>query len=115
MSTELLCSPAGLRQLKAVVAAAVTAHAPVVLPSGLVAVPLNSEEAGIETAFCFEAECIAVDKATGQAWTGGQKIYWNDTAKNFTTADSGNTVCGYALQPAASADDRGHIHLTPKA
>lgn len=115
MKTEILCASTGLRQLKAAMAAAVVAHDIVVLPSGLVAVAMDSAEAGAVNLYSHEVECLAVDKTAAQAWTGGQSVYWNDAAKEVTTVASGNTLCGYAVSPAASADVRGQIQLTNNA
>jgi predicted RecA/RadA family phage recombinase len=112
MKTEILCSSTGLRQIRAAHTAATLAHEPVLL-SGLVAIPMVNEDADVENVFSIEAEALAVDKAAGQAWAGGAKIYWNNTAKNFTTTASGNTLCGRVIKPAASDDTRGHIQLNP--
>jgi predicted RecA/RadA family phage recombinase len=38
-----------------------------------------------------------VPKATGTAWTEGATIYWDNTAKNFTTVSTSNTKAGVAL------------------
>lgn len=113
MSTEILCSSPGLRQVRAAHNAATVAHVPVILAAGLLGIPMTSEDADIENVFSIEAEALAVPKATGQVWTGGAKVYWNNTAKNFTTTASGNTLCGRVITPAASADDRGQIQLNP--
>lgn len=115
MKTEILSTSTGSRQLKAVMAAAVVAHDPVILPSGLVAIATNSAEAGAENVYNYEVECLVVDKVAAQSWTGGEKVYWNAAAENFTTAASGNVLCGYVIQPAASADVRGQIQLTNNA
>ena len=50
-------------------------------------------------------------KATGQAWTQGALVYWDDTNKNFTTTASGNTLAGYIWEPAASGDTVGYVKL----
>ena len=52
-----------------------------------------------------------VPKATGQAWTQGDKVYWDDTNKNFTTTASGNTLIGYIAAAAASADTTGLVNI----
>lgn len=46
-------------------------------------------------------EGLAVGVITGvkpgsQAWTEGAKIYWDDSAKKFTTTAGGNTLVGVA-------------------
>ncbi len=51
-------------------------------------------------------------KATGTAWTAGQILYWDNTAKNVTTVSSGNTKIGYAVAAALSADTVGTVILT---
>jgi len=47
-------------------------------------------------------------KATG-AWTEGQKINWDNTAKKFTTG--AGTLVGIAAQAAASGDTTGQVRL----
>ncbi|PRX27769.1 Predicted phage recombinase, RecA/RadA family [Meinhardsimonia xiamenensis] len=37
-------------------------------------------------------------KAPSQAWTQGAKVYWDDTAKQCTTAATGNTLIGAATR-----------------
>jgi len=55
-------------------------------------------------------------KATGQAWTEGAALYWDDTNKNCTTTSSGNTAIGTAVKVAgqampATADTQGYVFL----
>ena len=45
-----------------------------------------------------------VPKATGQTWTAGQNLYWDNTAKNFTTTSTSNTLVGIAANAQASGD-----------
>ena len=54
---------------------------------------------------------FVVPKATGQAWTEGVKLYWDNTAFNFTTTSTSNTLCGYAVAAALSADTTGTVLL----
>ena len=49
-------------------------------------------------------------KATG-AVTVGQKLYWDDTNKVFTTTVGTNTLQGVAVQAAASGDATVRIAL----
>ena len=45
----------------------------------------------------------SVDKADSQAWTIGQKVYFDDSAKVFTTAaTSGNAAAGVAVEAVAA-------------
>lgn len=53
----------------------------------------------------------ACPKATGQAWAQGALLYWDNTAKNFTTTVSTNTLAGHAESAALSADTTGAIRL----
>lgn len=52
-------------------------------------------------------------KAASQAWTQGQKVYWDDTAKVFTTTASGNTLAGVAVLAVAggAGDTTGTVRL----
>lgn len=62
----------------------------------------------------FEGMVIGVftlPKATGQAWTEGAKVYWDNTAKNFTTTSTSNTLAGVAVAAAASGDTTGSVRL----
>lgn len=55
---------------------------------------------------------IDVPKATGQSWTQGVKLYWDNTAKNLTTTATDNTLVGAAAQAQASGDTVGRALLT---
>lgn len=50
-------------------------------------------------------------KATGEAWTVGLKLYWDDTAKKVTSTASGNTLIGAAGASAQTADTTGLVIL----
>lgn len=52
-----------------------------------------------------------VAKATGAGWSVGDAIYWDDSAKKFTTTSSGNTKAGVAVLTAASGDTTGRVRL----
>lgn len=56
-------------------------------------------------------------KNTGEAWTEGALVYWDDTAKNVTTTATGNLLIGVAVEAALSADALGEVLLraAPKA
>lgn len=51
-------------------------------------------------------------KATGAAWTIGQRLYWDDTAKNMTGTASTNKLVGIAVLAAASGDTVGIVRLS---
>jgi predicted RecA/RadA family phage recombinase len=52
-------------------------------------------------------------KVGTQAWTAGDKIYWDDTNKQTTKTATGNTLIGVALEAVAGgADDTtGRVRL----
>jgi predicted RecA/RadA family phage recombinase len=58
-------------------------------------------------------------KATGQAWTQGARIYWDDAAKNCTTTVATNKLIGVAVPVTgstglglAAGDTVGRVKLT---
>jgi predicted RecA/RadA family phage recombinase len=52
-----------------------------------------------------------VAKTSAQAWTAGAAIYWDDTAKLFTSVVGTNTKVGVALLDAANPSDIGRVRL----
>lgn len=52
-----------------------------------------------------------VPKATGQTWSEGAKLYWDNGAGKFTTTSGGNTLAGVAVADAASGDATGQMRL----
>lgn len=52
-----------------------------------------------------------VAKVSAQAWAVGDAIYWDDTAKNFTTVSSGNTKAGVATAIATNPTPTGYLRL----
>ena len=89
---------------------ATTAKVPHVF-NGKVWFPLNTALANDKNEFVFQSEASGAAKATGEAWTPGGSLYWNDTTKVFTTTAGGNTLCGKAIQPALSGDTVSPIIL----
>lgn len=51
-------------------------------------------------------------KLAGAAWTQGQRLYWDDTAKNVTGTVATNKLIGVAAAAAASGDTVGSVLLT---
>jgi predicted RecA/RadA family phage recombinase len=41
----------------------------------------------------------------------GDRVYWNDTAKNFTTTSAGNTLAGVAVAAAVNPSGTGRLRL----
>lgn len=50
-------------------------------------------------------------KATGEAWTVGAKIYWDNTNRRTTTTASGNTLIGVAMLAAIAGATVGRVRL----
>jgi predicted RecA/RadA family phage recombinase len=50
-----------------------------------------------------------VVKAAGTAWTARQTIYWDNSAGNFTTVSTSNTLVGEAAADATSAAVLGDV------
>jgi predicted RecA/RadA family phage recombinase len=61
----------------------------------------------------FDTEGVhELAKETGTAWTQGQKLYWDDTAKLITHTATSNLFVGHATVAAASGDAVGLVRLT---
>lgn len=50
-------------------------------------------------------------KVQAQAWTVGQKIYWDNTAKLATSTATTNTLIGASLSVVANPSDAGAVRL----
>jgi predicted RecA/RadA family phage recombinase len=52
-------------------------------------------------------------KAASQAWTAGQKIYWDNTAKVMTNVATGNIHIGHTIEAVAggAGDIIGKVRL----
>jgi predicted RecA/RadA family phage recombinase len=54
---------------------------------------------------------VEVLKVSAQAWTEGLKIYWDNSAKLFTSTSGGNTLVGVAAKVAANPSSTGWVRL----
>jgi predicted RecA/RadA family phage recombinase len=54
-------------------------------------------------------------KNPAEAWTIGQRVYWDNTARRCTTTVSGNTLIGCAIAVAANPSDIGRVLLNGTA
>jgi len=50
-------------------------------------------------------------KVSAQEWTEGVKVYWDNSAKNFTTTSGSNTLVGVAAAFAANPTATGYVRL----
>lgn len=57
--------------------------------------------------------CGVIDlaKNSGESWTQGAKIYWDNTNKRCTTTATSNTLIGVATQAQANGDTVGRLKL----
>lgn len=54
---------------------------------------------------------VEVKKTSAQAWTVGALIYWDNTAKEFTTTSTSNTLSGVATAVAVNPSSTGRVRL----
>ena len=54
-----------------------------------------------------------VTSDTGTAWSVGDVVYWDDTAKNFTKTSTSNTKCGVVVAAKTSGATTGRVRLQP--
>lgn len=53
-----------------------------------------------------------IAKVGAQAWTAGDRVYWDNTAKNLTKTATSNLQVGVAIQDAGASDATGRVKLT---
>jgi len=114
MSTEIVGASEDIKSITTAHSASTSALTPLLLNSRVV-VPLNDANANADNVFVYKAPRLKVDKNTGEAWTALGLVYWDDSAKNFTTStgSGSNTLAGIIVADAASADTEGYIDLDP--
>lgn len=112
MATEILCDSHQINTTLKAHSAATTAKGFYVV-GGNAVMAMNDADADADNVFVYEAPMVRVPKATGEAWTFGQKIYYSVANANFTTTSTSNTLAGIVNEDAASADAEGIIHLMP--
>jgi predicted RecA/RadA family phage recombinase len=81
-----------------------------VLVGDIFAIAMMTESAGA-TFSGLVAGVVQLTKVSAEAWTLGQKIYWDDTAKNLTSVSSGNTFVGLAVVAAPNPSAIGYVRL----
>ncbi len=64
---------------------------------------------GAKATVIVEAEQVAVEKASGQAWSPGDTIYYHVANGNCTNVDTGAIQVGYVHESALTADVEGII------
>jgi predicted RecA/RadA family phage recombinase len=58
---------------------------------------------------------FSLAKLSAQAWTEGQLIYWDNTAKHCTSVSTSNTRIGCATAVAANPSAVGNVRLNGQA
>ncbi|WP_419808382.1 DUF2190 family protein [Sphingomonas sp.] len=96
-----------------------TAPAPYNVASGapaligaVVGIASTDAASGEDCSFVRVGVFNPLPKATGQAWAIGVKLFFDNTARNFTTTAASNPVAGFAAAAAASSDTTGGVGLT---
>lgn len=92
--------------------AAVAAGAIVLLGTRL-GIAINDIADGALGTLAIEGN-FSMPKATGEAWTLGASLYWDNTNKKLTTTSSGNTLNSIATKAAASGDTTGEAKINAK-
>lgn len=82
----------------------------VYLLNGRVLLAMNSAGPSVANIFMYKG-LIEYTSETGVAWTAGDKLYWDDTAKRFTKTLTSNTLCGIAAEDKVSAAGTGLVLL----
>lgn len=77
---------------------------------GLIVVALNSVAQG-ERFTAAPRQVLDYAKVSAQAWTEGLPLYWDDSAKNFTSTVGSNTLCAKAGAVADNPSSTGSVIL----
>lgn len=83
----------------------------VYLIADLLVIAANTAAAGDRVAAYTAGVFDVRVKRTGEAWSQGEKLYWDASAEEFTTTSSGNTLAGSAAEAAESSATRGYLLL----
>jgi len=82
--------------------------------NGMILLAQNSAAANVENVFVCSG-LIEYAKVEAQAWTGGQKIYWDAANAVFTNVRAiGHTLAGFASEARANPTTTGFIVLSPE-
>lgn len=89
-----------------------------VLKGGLFGVAVNTYASGgtgqLVTAGVFTS--LVKASGTGEAWSAGDRLYWDDTNKRLTKNSTGNFAVGVALDAVGTAvTTAGQVLVRPSA
>ena len=71
----------------------------------------TSDAASGETVEACLVGVVDLAKKAAQAWSVGDKVYWDDTAKVPTKTATDNTLIGVAVASVAAAATTGRVRL----
>ena len=92
--------------------AAVAVNEVIVSVGGLVLIAINASLANVKNIYMFAGR-VELLKAAPLAVAVGEVVYWDAAAGNITKTSAGNTMCGFCVEAAASADTTITIFLFP--
>lgn len=78
----------------------------------IIAIATTTKPQGVPFAGLVE-DVSDVDAVTGQAWTSGQIVYWDDEARLYTVVADDNAKAGYAVADKVAAAPTGRVKLIP--
>lgn len=79
------------------------------LVGGKVFMAIGSEDANATNGWVYAGKIRAPKAAV--ALSPGDALYWDDTNKVMTNVTTGNTLCGHAVEAAASGDAEVVMHF----
>ncbi len=102
---------------------AITLAAPYAVASGdglLVGAIFGVATANVAIGEAVEANLVGVfdlKKVASQAWSAGDKVYWDNTAKEVTKTATNNTLIGAAIEAVGNGagETTGRVRLNASA
>jgi predicted RecA/RadA family phage recombinase len=93
----------------------VTSGLGVLIGANLFLISVTTAAAGVAASVWAEGsyDHVAEGAGSGQDWTPGDTLYWDNTAKQFTKTSSGNTKRAVAVQAKGSTATSGRVRLVP--
>jgi len=108
----LIDSIGNLRTLKLAHTAIVAQYDVIVSAGGLVLIALNAAAANIDNVYAYMGK-VTLPKNTSLAIAVGDIVYWDVADGELNKSSSGNTMCGFCVAGAATADETVDIFLFP--
>lgn len=96
--------------IDAVMPAAKTSGDGVKVGSRLFGVSVDTYTSG-STGQIYTEGVFDLSKTTGQAYSAGDSIWWNDTTAKVTNGTGANIECGVVVAAAASGDTTARVRI----